>query len=46
MRQGQKSDLTPAEARQELELLEKETQAGNAVTVSLAWQIVVGGGEA
>jgi hypothetical protein len=45
VRQGEKAGLSPAEARQELDLLEKEARAGKAVTVSLAWQIVEGGGE-
>jgi len=35
-----------AEARRELDLLEKEAQAGKTVTVSLAWQVVEGGDKA
>jgi hypothetical protein len=46
VRQGQKDGLSLAEARRELEVLEKEAQAGKAVTVSLAWRVVEGGGEA
>jgi hypothetical protein len=46
VRQGGKADLSLAEARRELDLLEKEAQAGKAVTVSLAWQVVDGGDEA
>jgi hypothetical protein len=45
VRQGEKASLTLAEARKELELLEKEAQAGRKVTVSLAWQIVEEGGQ-
>ena len=46
VREGKKADLSLAETRRELELLEQEAQAGKAVTVSLAWQIVEGGDEA
>jgi hypothetical protein len=46
VRQGAKADLSLAEARRELELLEKEAQAGNTVRVSLAWQVLEWGGEA
>ena len=45
VRQGEKAGLSLAEARRELDLLEKEARAGKAVTVSLAWQVVEGGGE-
>jgi hypothetical protein len=44
VRQGEKADLSLAQARQELDLLEQEARAGKTVTVSLAWQ-VEGGGE-
>jgi hypothetical protein len=44
-RQGEKPGLSLAEARRELDLLDKEARAGKAVTVSLAWQVVEGGGE-
>jgi hypothetical protein len=46
VRQGEKLGLSVADARRQLEQLEQEVQAGRAVTVSLAWQIVDGGGEA
>jgi hypothetical protein len=46
VRHGEKADLSVAEARRELEVLEQEAQAGKAVTVTLAWQIVEKGGEA
>jgi hypothetical protein len=46
VREGQKLGLSVADARRLLEQLEQEVQAGRAVTVSLAWQIVEGGGEA
>jgi hypothetical protein len=45
VRQGEKSDLTVADARTQLEELEQEVRAGRTVTVSLAWQIVEGGGK-
>ena len=44
--QGQKADLSLAEARRQLELLEQEARDGRAVTVSLAWQITEGGDQA
>jgi hypothetical protein len=46
VRQGEKVGLSVADARRQLEQLEQEAQAGRAVTVSLAWQIVEGGGKA
>jgi hypothetical protein len=46
VRQGEKAGLSLAEARRELELLEKEARAGKVVTVSLAWQVEEEGGEA
>jgi hypothetical protein len=46
VRQGEKANLSLAEARKQLELLEKEAQTGKVVTVSLAWQVVEEGGEA
>jgi hypothetical protein len=46
VRQGEKVGLSVADARRQLDQLEQEAQAGKAVTVSLAWQIVEGGGEA
>ena len=46
LHQGEKANLTLAEAQRELDLLEKEAQAGKVVTVSLAWQVVEKGGEA
>jgi hypothetical protein len=45
VRQGEKSGLSLAQARQELDLLEREARAGKTVTVSLAWQVVEGGGK-
>jgi hypothetical protein len=46
VQQGQKDGLSLAEARQELELLERKAQPGKTVTVSLAWRIVEEGGKA
>jgi hypothetical protein len=46
VRQGEKADLSLADARRELDLLEKEVKVGKSVTVSLAWQVIEGGGEA
>jgi hypothetical protein len=43
VRQGQKADLSLAEARRQLDLLDKEAKNGRTVTVSLAWQITEGG---
>jgi hypothetical protein len=45
VREGEKAGLSLAEARQKLDLLEKEARAGEVVTISLAWQVVEGGGE-
>jgi hypothetical protein len=45
VRQGEKSDLTVADARTQLEELEQEVRSGRTVTVSLAWHIVEGGGK-
>jgi hypothetical protein len=45
VRQGEKAGLSVAEARRELDLLEEEARSGKAVTVSLAWRVVEGGGE-
>jgi hypothetical protein len=46
VQQGQKDGLGLAEARQELELLERKAQPGTTVTVSLSWRIVEEGGKA
>jgi hypothetical protein len=45
VRQGKKENLSLAQTRQELELLEAEARAGEAVTINLAWQVVEGKGE-
>jgi hypothetical protein len=44
VRQGERTQLTVAEARRELDYLEKDVKAGKTVTVSLMWQVVEEGG--
>lgn len=44
IRQGEKANLSVADAQKQLEQLSKEVQSGRAVTVSMAWQIIDGEG--
>jgi hypothetical protein len=43
---GEKADLSVADARRELDLLEQEDQAGKTVTIKLSWQITEKEGKA
>jgi hypothetical protein len=45
IRRGQRSGLSVADARRELESLETEARAGKTVTVNLTWEVVEGRGE-